>query len=219
MADMRPAAARTAGGIARPEVISLGETGYAECWSRMREFTDGRDGSSRDEVWLTTHPPVYTLGQSGKDGHVLRDNGIEVVRTDRGGQVTYHGPGQAVAYVLFDLVRAGTGIRTLVRAIENATVDFLAGFGIEGARRDGMPGVYVGGAKIAAIGLRVRRGRSYHGASLNVDVDLAPFSDIDTCGFRDLADTSMRELGHEEGCDEVAPKWGEAIADALAPRC
>ncbi len=219
MAAVKPAAASPARTAARPAVVSLGETGYAECWSRMREFTDGRDGTTRDEVWLTAHPPVYTLGQSGREGHVLRDNGIEVVRTDRGGQVTYHGPGQAVAYVLFDLVRAGIGIRTLVRTIETATVDFLAGFGIEGARRDGMPGVYVGGAKIAAIGLRVRRGRSYHGASLNVDVDLAPFSDIDTCGFKGLADTSMRELGRAESCADVAPKWGEAIAVALAARC
>lgn len=205
--------------LARPQVKELGATEYEDCHKLMRDFTDGRDERSPDEVWLTSHPSVYTLGQSAKAGQLLRDNGIRLVRTDRGGQITYHGPGQAVAYVLVDLHRAGYGVRTLVRRLEQATIALLDSHGIEGRRRDGMPGIYAGEAKIAALGLRVRHGCTYHGTSLNVDVDLAPFADMDTCGHKDLEDTSMHALGATAPCDEVAARWGEAIADAIAGRC
>ena len=204
---------------AKPTIRELGVTEYEECCERMKRYTDFRVEDSKDEIWLTTHPPVYTLGQSGKAGYLLVDNGIKLVRSDRGGQITYHGPGQAIAYVLFDLVRAKTGIRTLVRTLEQATISLLSHHGIQGRQRSRMPGVYVDDAKIAALGLRVRRGRSYHGISLNVDVDLAPFADMDTCGYRDLADTSMREQGSTSSYDEVARQWGASIADELAVRC
>ena len=215
---MKPACAKPKGGRVkptRPVIKSIGETDYGGCMRKMRDVTLARDSNSLDEIWLTTHPPVYTLGQSGKKGHLLRDNGIPVAQSDRGGQITYHGPGQAIAYVLFDLVRAGIGIRTLVNTLEQATINFLASHNIAGKRAKGMPGVYVAGSKIAALGLRIRKGRSYHGISLNVDLDLAPFDDIDTCGYKNLDDTSMKALGVEITCDEAIVAWGESIAEAL----
>lgn len=166
----------------------------------MQNFTDSRNTETTNELWVVEHPAVYTLGQAGKREHILTADNIPVVESDRGGQVTYHGPGQVVVYTLFDLRRAGFGIRELVVRLENAVVDTLAGFDIEANGRRDAPGVYVNGQKIAALGLRVRRGCAYHGLSLNVDMDLQPFSGINPCGYAGLEVTSMRKQGsvHEK---------------------
>ena len=161
----------------------------------MRAFTDARDGATPDQIWLTEHAPVYTQGQAGRDEHVLAPGAIPVIRSDRGGQVTYHGPGQIVAYLLFDVRRLGIGVRDLVAGIESALIATLAAFGIEASARPDARGVYVGGAKIGALGLRVRRGCSYHGLALNVAMDLEPFARIDPCGLRGVAVTQVADSG------------------------
>ena len=161
----------------------------------MQRYTDARGPESADELWLVEHEPVFTLGQAGKPEHVLAAGDIPVLAVDRGGQVTYHGPGRVVAYPLIDLRRAGLGVRELVHRIEQAVIDTLAGFGIAGQRREGAPGVYVGEAKVAALGLRVRRGCSFHGLSFNVAMDLEPYARINPCGFRGLAVTQVLDLG------------------------
>jgi lipoyl(octanoyl) transferase len=157
----------------------------------MQAFTQARTPKTEDQLWLVEHPPVFTLGQAGRREHVLDPGDIPVVSTDRGGQVTYHGPGQAIAYVLMDLKRRGYGVKEMVRRIEQAVIDLLERYGVKGERRNGMPGVYVEDAKIAAIGLRVSRGCTYHGVSLNHDLDLAPFARIDPCGYPGLASTRL----------------------------
>jgi lipoyl(octanoyl) transferase len=180
----------------------------------MREFTSTRTATTRDELWLLEHPPVYTLGQAGRPEHLLRDNGIPVVRTDRGGQVTYHGPGQAVAYVLLDLRRRGLSVKRLVGLLEQTVIDVLAAHRVAGERRAGAPGVYVGGAKVAALGLRVRGGCTYHGLALNVSMDLVPFRDINPCGYKGLAVTQLADFGLRLSVAEA----GEALAAALRER-
>lgn len=160
----------------------------------MRAFTDARDADTEDELWVLEHPAVYTLGQAGRREHVLNPGDIPVVESDRGGQVTYHGPGQVIVYTLIDLRRAGFGIREMVIRLENAVISMLGKHGLVGEGRRDAPGVYVNGAKIAALGLRVRRGCSYHGLALNIDVDLAPFAGIDPCGFPGLEVTSTAAL-------------------------
>ncbi len=177
------------------DIIDRGLCEYEPCWQAMRDYTDQRDADSPDQLWLVQHPPVFTLGLAGKAEHLLAPGDIPVVKTDRGGQVTYHGPGQVVIYLLLDLRRQGFGIRALVNLIEQAVIDLLAKQGINALRRDGAPGVYVGDSKIAALGLRVRRGCSYHGLSLNVDMDLEPFSRINPCGYPGLKVTQTRALG------------------------
>lgn len=169
----------------------------------MRAFTDHRDAATIDELWVVEHPPVYTLGQAGKPEHILNAADIPVVKSDRGGQVTYHGPGQVIIYTLVDLRRAKIGIRELVVRLENAVIDTLAKCDVTAVGRRDAPGVYVNDEKIAALGLRVRRGCSYHGLSLNVDVDLAPFLGINPCGYADLAVTSLRKLGSQCNKDTV----------------
>ena len=161
----------------------------------MQHFTAERDAATPDELWLTEHPPVFTQGLAGRPEHLLRDTGIPVVKIDRGGQITYHGPGQAVAYLLLDLSRRGFKVRGLVARIEQAVIDLLAGYGLRGERVPGAPGVYVGGAKIAALGLRVKGGCCYHGVALNVDMELEPFSAINPCGYPGLKVTQLRDLG------------------------
>ena len=161
----------------------------------MRDFTDNRDADALDEVWLLEHPPVYTLGLSANTRHILKRGTIPVVHSDRGGQVTYHGPGQLVTYLLFDLKRLGIGIRSFVNTVEQAVIDLMAAHDIAALRRAGARGVYVAERKLAALGLRVRRGCTYHGLALNVDMDLAPFADIDPCGYADLEVTQLRDLG------------------------
>lgn len=180
-------------------VRRLGRVPYEPTWHEMRDQTLGRVGetaaAARDELWLVEHPPVFTLGQAGKPEHLLRDIGVPVVPIDRGGQITYHGPGQVVIYLLLDLQRRHLKVRELVSRIEQAVIDFLAVHGVVASRRDGAPGVYVGDAKIAALGLRVRNGCCYHGVSLNVDMDLSPFLAINPCGYEGLAVTQLRDLG------------------------
>lgn len=170
----------------------------------MREFTDRRDSEDADQIWFVEHEPVFTLGQAGRTEHVLNAGEIPVIKTDRGGQVTYHGPGQLVAYTLLDLRRHRLGVRELVVRLENAVVALLADQDIIAAGRRDAPGVYVDGAKIAALGLRIRRGCSYHGLALNVDADLSPFSRINPCGYARLPVTSMARLGCRLTVDDTA---------------
>jgi lipoyl(octanoyl) transferase len=167
---------------------------YAEAWERMRAYTDARTPSDPDEFWFLEHPAVFTLGQAGKPEHLLMPGDIPVVKSDRGGQVTWHGPGQCVVYLMLDLRRLGLGVRGLVDRIEEALVRVLADYGIAGCSRRDAPGVYVDGAKIAALGLRVRRGCSYHGLALNVSADLEPFRRINPCGYAGLAVTRLIDL-------------------------
>lgn len=197
--------------MAALRVRRLGLADYEPTWRAMREYTAKRDRATPDEIWLLEHPPVFTLGMGGDVRHLLRETGIPLVRIDRGGQITYHGPGQLVAYLLLDLARRGLGVRELVRRIESAVIALLAGYGIEGARRARAPGVYVGEAKIAALGLRIRRGCCYHGLALNADMDLAPFAAIDPCGYPGLAVTQLRDLGVRGSLAEI----GEALVQAL----
>ena len=168
---------------------------YEPIYRQMREFTLARTDDTPDELWFCEHEPVFTQGQAGKAEHVLAPGAIPVVQSDRGGQVTYHGPGQLMGYVLVDLQRLGYGIRSLVTRLEQATVDVLAGYGIAAAARPDAPGVYVGASKICSLGLRVRKGRTYHGLALNVAMDLEPFARINPCGFKGLAMTQISELG------------------------
>ncbi len=176
-------------------VRRLGQAPYEPTWRAMQEFTAKRDGGTPDEIWLCEHPPVFTLGQAGRTEHLLRDVGIPVVKIDRGGQVTYHGPGQVVAYLLLNLRRRDLKVRELVHRMEQAVIAALAGWGLRGERLAGAPGVYVKGAKIAALGLRVRNGCSYHGLALNVDMDLSPFAAINPCGYAGMAVTQTKDLG------------------------
>lgn len=176
-------------------VRHLGLSDYETVWSAMRRFTDSRDADTPDEIWFLQHPRVFTQGQAGKAEHVLAPGDIPVIQVDRGGQVTYHGPGQIVGYLLIDLRRRKLSVRELVTAIENSIIALLAAYGIEAAARPDAPGVYLpGGAKIAALGLRVRRGCTFHGLSLNVDMELEPFARINPCGFSGLQVTQMRDL-------------------------
>lgn len=179
----------------------LGTLPYAPTVEAMQAFTRDRTPATPDELWLLEHPPVFTLGRAAREGHLIRPGNIPVVRTDRGGQVTYHGPGQLVAYTLIDIARRGLGIRRLVRLLETAVIEMLGEDGVVASTRDGAPGVYVQDRKIAALGLRVSRGRSYHGLSLNVAMDLEPFTRIDPCGFADLEVTQMATLTPFAGVD------------------
>lgn len=181
----------------------LGRRDYAPVWREMQAFTAERGAETPDELWLVEHPPVFTLGLNARPEHVLDPGPIPVLRVDRGGQVTYHGPGQMVLYPLLDLERRQMGVRTLVRLMEQAVIDLLAESGIEAEGRADAPGVYVGAAKIAALGLRVRRGRSYHGLALNVDLDLEPFSRINPCGYPGQAVTCCRALGIDTPLPEL----------------
>ncbi|HEX7465343.1 MAG TPA: lipoyl(octanoyl) transferase LipB [Usitatibacter sp.] len=197
---------------------NLGLVAYQPAWRAMQAFNQARDAQTPDELWLVEHPPVFTLGLAGRREHVLDAGGIPVVATDRGGQVTYHGPGQAIAYVLLDLRRNGLGVKELVRRIEGAVIDTLGEYGIDGARRAGMPGVYVNEAKIAAIGLRIARGCSYHGVALNVDADLAPFARIDPCGYPGLASARLADLGVRDSINAVQQRLAASLSRCLAPR-
>ena len=180
-------------------VRALGRADYTPVWQDMQAFTAARGADTPDEFWQVEHPPVFTLGLAGKREHLLHDIGVPVVDSDRGGQVTYHGPGQVVIYTLIDLKRAGLGVREVVNRIEQAVIDLLATHGVGAQRRPGAPGVYVGTgddeAKISALGLRIRNGRTYHGVSLNVDMDLTPFTAINPCGYSGLRVTQTRDLG------------------------
>ena len=184
-------------------VRSLGRQDYEPLWRAMQAFTNERDGQTPDEIWFCEHPPVFTLGLNASREHLLAPGDIPVVQIDRGGQVTYHGPGELMIYPLVDLKRAGLGVRDMVTALEQSVVDLAAAFSIMAASRADAPGVYVQGRKIASVGLRVRRGATYHGMALNIDVDLEPFSRINPCGFSDLEVTDLRRLGVTESMAQI----------------
>src|SRR5262245_37214376 len=204
-------------------VRDLGRAEYVPIWHAMQRFTEERDGATEDELWLVEHDPVYTLGQAGRRAHLLAPTAIDVVQSDRGGQITYHGPGQIVAYPLVDLRRLGIYVKELVFRIEQSVVQTLEAFGVDARRVRGAPGVYVpwheaaafgdfaGLAKIAAVGIKVSRGCSYHGVALNVAMDLTPFGQIDPCGYKGLATVDLARLGVEVGLADVAT-W---LADRL----
>jgi len=183
-------------------IRQLGRRDYGSVFAAMREFTDARAADTVDELWLVEHDPVFTQGLAGRPEHVLESADIPLVQSDRGGQVTYHGPGQLVLYPLLDLDRRRLGVRCLVDRLEQTVIDLLAELSVAGARREGMPGVYVHNAKIASIGLKVRRGCSYHGLAFNIDLDLSPFALINPCGYAGLAMTRLRD--HVPGADREA---------------
>jgi len=176
----------------------LGMCDYENIWRNMQAFNENRDKQTPDEIWFLQHPPVYTLGLNGKPEHILTHSDIPVIKSDRGGQVTYHGPGQLVCYVMLDIARFGIGVKKLVWLLEQSVIDLLKTFDIDSTRRQNAPGVYVDDAKIAALGLRVRKHCSYHGLSLNVDMNLNPFKNINPCGYEDLVITQLKDLGIRE---------------------
>ncbi len=194
----------------------LGRVDYEPTWRAMQRFTDERTPDTPDELWLLEHPPVFTLGMAADPSHVLAADDTPVVQIDRGGQVTYHGPGQLVAYPLMDLRRSPLSVRGLVVALEQAIIEYVADFGINAQGRRDAPGVYVDGAKLAALGLRIRRGCSYHGLALNVNMDLAPFARINPCGMAGLQVTQLRDLGGPDEVKAVADGLGPCIVQALA---
>jgi lipoyl(octanoyl) transferase len=202
------------------KIRRLGPTDYTATWRAMQQFTDARDSGTADELWLTEHPPIYTLGLAGRRDHLLRDNGIAVLKVDRGGQVTYHGPGQLVAYTLVDLRRARLSIREMVRRLEGAVIEWLATHRIAAYGKPAAPGVYVdragSEAKIAALGLKVRHHCTYHGLAVNVAMDLSPFSDIDPCGYPGLPVTQLSDFGVvrsvQAAGDELAPILAQRLA-------
>ncbi|MFI4890883.1 MAG: lipoyl(octanoyl) transferase LipB [Steroidobacterales bacterium] len=195
--------------VQAPLIRRLGLQAYEPVWRDMQRFTSERDEATRDEIWFVEHPPIFTLGMNGRREHLIAPGDIPVLQIDRGGQVTYHGPGQLVVYPLIDIRRQRLGVRQLVIALEKAVIDMAAGLGISASCRRDAPGVYVDGAKLASVGLRIRRGASYHGIALNVSVDLEPFQRIDVCGYRGLAVTRLADLGGLCGVAEAA--------DALTP--
>lgn len=214
--DAVTAAAAQSSTVARalPNAVlrDLGRRPYEPVWRAMQDFTDHRNGDTPDELWLVEHEPVFTLGQTGRTEHVLAAGDIPVIQVDRGGQVTYHGPGQLVLYPLLDLRRLRIGVREYVCRVEQAVIDTLADWNIEAVRREGAPGVYVAGAKIAALGIRVRRGCSFHGLAFNIAMDLSPFTRINPCGYAGLRVTSMVDLGGPSGLQAVKPALVEHFA-------
>ncbi len=194
----------------------LGLAPYEPTWQAMRQFTDARTDDTADELWVCEHPAVYTLGQAGKREHILNSSDIPVVQSDRGGQVTYHGPGQVVIYTLINLRRAGYGIREMVVRMENSVIQLLDENGIQAAGRRDAPGVYVEDAKIAALGLRVRKGCTYHGIALNIDPELSPFLGINPCGYEGLSVTSTRQLGITLDKDQLVARFVHTVDKQLS---
>lgn len=194
-----------------PLIRWLGRVAYEPTWRAMQQFTEQRGAKTADEIWLLEHEPVFTLGMNADPSHVLAAGEIPVIQIDRGGQVTYHGPGQLVIYPLIDVRRSGLGVRSLVTALERAVIDYAAGFGISAECRADAPGVYVDGRKLASVGLRIRRGGSYHGLALNVDMDLGPFARINPCGYAGLQMTQLATLGGPHAVEQV----GREIAPLL----
>jgi lipoyl(octanoyl) transferase len=203
-AQLRPAP------VPAPIIRHLGQVDYRSTWERMQQFTAARTGETADELWFLEHPPVFTLGMAGRREHLLAPGDIPVVMTDRGGQVTYHGPGQLVVYTLIDLRRAGLGVRDLVTALEQSVIQYAATLGVTASARREAPGVYVAGRKLASVGIRIRRGCSYHGLALNVNMDLEPFQRIDPCGYAGLAMVQLSDIA-------AVPDVG-AAASGLQPQ-
>ncbi len=197
-------------------VRRLGLVDYQPTFAAMQEFTAQRNADTADELWLLQHPPVFTQGLAGKPEHILQLTPIPIVQTDRGGQVTYHGPGQLVVYLLLQLDRYDTSIRALVRAIEQAVIDLLAEYGINAYGKVDAPGVYVDEAKVASIGLRVKHGCTYHGVSLNIDMDMAPFNWINPCGYANMRMTQLRELGVNERFEDISERFLAHLHHTLA---
>ncbi|MCH8930299.1 MAG: lipoyl(octanoyl) transferase LipB [Proteobacteria bacterium] len=193
----------------------LGLVEYEPTWHDMQAFTDRRDAQTADEIWLLQHPPVYTLGLNGSPEHLLAPADIPVINIDRGGQVTYHGPGQLVVYPMIDLRRQSLGVRELVSALEQSVIDLAANHGIDAQARADAPGVYVAGRKLASLGLRIRRGCSYHGLAFNIDMDLEPFSRINPCGFEDLEVTQLKDLGGPADLELVATELEQYLLKNL----
>ena len=198
-----------------PLLRFLGHVAYEPTWRQMQHITDTRDHQTRDEIWFLEHPPVFTLGLNGKPEHVLAPGEIPVIQIDRGGQVTYHGPGQLVVYPLIDLKRHKLGVRELVMAMETAVIDTVREWGIEAYAKRDAPGVYVAGNKLASVGLRIRRGCTYHGLAFNVAMDLAPFSRINPCGYQGLQVVDLAALGVTQTVANVAQLFAPHLLDAL----
>ena len=194
----------------------LGVVDYQATWHAMQAFTAQRGAATNDEIWLLQHPPVYTQGLAGKPEHLLTKPAIPVVKTDRGGQITYHGPGQIVGYVLFDLKRKGIGVKDLVKRIEQSLINVLQSYGIAAQRKLGAPGVYVKGAKIAALGLRVKNGCSYHGLALNVAMDLTPYGAINPCGYAGMEVTDLAALGVRVSINDVMTTLSQHLVTQLS---
>ena len=192
-----------------------GVVDYLPTWQAMKDFTASRTHDTPDEIWLLQHPPVYTQGVAGKPEHLLHNNGIDVIRIDRGGQITYHGPGQIVAYLLLDLRRWKINVRQLVRLMEQAVIDVLGEYGVVAQGREGAPGVYVNDAKIAALGLKIKHGCCYHGLAFNVDMDLSPFDNINPCGYPGLRVTQACELGITVSINELQAQLVQNLVQAL----
>ena len=197
-------------------VRQLGRQDYEPIWRKMQEFTEQRDADTEDEIWLLQHEPVFTQGMNGKPEHILNKSTIPVVEIDRGGQVTYHGPGQLIVYCLIDLKRKKLGVRQMVTALEEAVIGLLKDEGITAVALKDAPGVYVDKAKISALGLRVKRGCSYHGLSLNVDMNMAPFKQINPCGYEGLEVTQLKELGVDSSFSVVEPKLLHKICEQFS---
>lgn len=188
------------------KTVFRGRQDYVPLWHEMQDFTDSRDENAPDEIWFVEHPPVFTMGLNASEEHLLAPGDIPVVQIDRGGQVTFHGPGQLMIYPLIDLRRSNIGVRTLVTALEQSVVDLVAEYEIAAVARADAPGVYVAGDKLASVGLRIRRGSSFHGMALNVDIDLEPFSRINPCGYAELQMTDLKRLGIDLALEESSKK-------------
>ena len=198
-----------------PHVKSLGLVEYLPIWEEMKRFTNERSAETRDEIWLVQHPPTYTQGLAGKPEHLLHSTNIPVVKIDRGGQITYHGPGQIIAYLMIDMRRWKINVRELVQLMEQAVIDLLAEYGVAAQGRKEAPGVYVGDAKIASLGLKIRNGYCYHGLALNVDMDLTPFSNINPCGHTGLRVTQICELGITVPINELQAELAQNLIHGL----
>lgn len=208
----------TGSGLAPPVIRDLGFEPLAVTWERMKHFTEERHADTDDEIWFVEHAPVFTLGLAASREHLIDTGDIEVLQIDRGGQVTYHGPGQLVCYVLLDLRRRGLDIRMLVEALEGAVIDTVARYGVDASARRDAPGVYVDGRKLAAVGLRVRRGCTYHGLAFNIAMDLSPFARINPCGYEGLEVTQLSDLANVGGADEIRNLFETALVRRLSPR-
>lgn len=199
-----------------PEIKFLGLTDYRTTWHAMQQFTAQRTPETRDEIWILQHPPTYTQGQAGKPEHLLNAHNIPVVQIDRGGQITYHGPGQIVAYLLLDLRRWKINVRQLVRLMEQAVINILAGYNIQASGREDAPGVYVGNAKIAALGLKIKHSCCYHGLAFNINMDLAPYDFINPCGYQGLRVTQLRDFGINTSPEQIEQLLAKQLLALLA---